>query len=147
MHMLYALYLGPYISDLLLILQMILPVYSPLLYFWTHQRLLIWYLTIFFSLSSLISPCPTVNNWFYSYLSGLQQSVVYQDQLSSHLPVSLRVLQVSILGPLLFSLFINYLHTSTKHGTLIQYADDSTPIFSAPLYQNSKILPKSHSHL
>ena len=42
--------------------------------------------------------------WFESYLSQHQQVVKIQDTLSSPLPLTVGVLQGSILGPVLFTL-------------------------------------------
>lgn len=60
-----------------------------------------------------------------SYLTHRWQLVEYRKQISSTLPVEDGVPQGSILGPLLFILYMNDLsyHTSAR---IIQYADDTT---------------------
>ena len=61
-----------------------------------------------------------------SYLEGRQQQVVVGGQTSSTLPVRSGVPQGSILGPLLFVIFINDMFSCVSEGTNIAlYADDT----------------------
>ena len=61
-----------------------------------------------------------------SYLQGRQQQVVVGGVTSSTLPVKSGVPQGSILGPLLFILFINDMFSCISEGTSIAlYADDT----------------------
>ena len=65
---------------------------------------------------------------FESYLSQRQQVVKIQDTLSSPLPLTVGVPQGSILGPVLFTLYVNDIFRVPKHCKPIGYVDD-TKIF------------------
>ena len=65
-------------------------------------------------------------DWFSSYLKNRQQYVIYDDTCSTLTPVKTGVPQGSILGPLLFILYINDLHKVSSSFDFILYADDST---------------------
>ena len=65
-------------------------------------------------------------HWFKSYLSQRQQQVSISNSQSSFRPISCGVPQGSILGPLLFLLFINDLPLYTSNVSTDMYADDTT---------------------
>jgi hypothetical protein len=70
--------------------------------------------------------------WLYSYLSNRTQKVKVNDSISNVLPVSAGVPQGSILGPMLFILFINdVFQFNATNCELYLYADDTAIIFAA----------------
>ena len=68
--------------------------------------------------------------WFKSYLSNRQQQVSYNGVSSKYQSVNCGVPQGSILGPLLFILYINDLSSASKILKSILFADDTTLIDS-----------------
>lgn len=65
-------------------------------------------------------------NWFKSYLSNRQQYVQFNDCTSSHSIITTGVPQGSILGPLLFIIYMNDIATVTNKFHFTLYADDTS---------------------
>ena len=63
-------------------------------------------------------------SWFRSYLFNRSQVVSINNQLSDPLPVKSGIPQGSILGPLLFIIYINDLSSSISYSNLLKFADD-----------------------
>ena len=76
--------------------------------------------------------CNESVNLLKSYLSGRTQQVKLNGIVSSWSAIKKGVPQGSILGPLLFNVFINDIFYFLEHGTLYNYADDNTVSFSTP---------------
>ena len=64
-------------------------------------------------------------NWFESCLKDRKQYVSINGYNSKHLSISLGVPQGSVLGPLLFLIYINDLNTAIKHWKVHHFADDT----------------------
>ena len=69
-------------------------------------------------------------DWFSSYLSDRQQYVTYNGVSSSPKSITCGVPQGSILGPLLFLIYINDLAKICTHTFCIMFADDSNMFHS-----------------
>ena len=64
--------------------------------------------------------------WLISYLTGRQQFVEIDEKVSDYVNVSFGVPQGSILGPVLFNIYVNDLSDNLDSTKSYQYADDTT---------------------
>ena len=71
-----------------------------------------------------------VNDWFLSYLSNRTQTVQIGDSISDKCNVLTGIPQGSVLGPLLFILYINDIYTSSSKLKFYLFADDTNLLFA-----------------
>ncbi len=74
----------------------------------------------------------TALNWFKSYLSDRSQPVSIENELSDEQEVYYGVPQGSVLGPLLFLIYINDILFSSNILNFRLFADDTSIIYSHP---------------
>jgi len=79
-------------------------------------------------------------NWLRSFLTSRSQRVVINGKFSRWLPVTSGVPQGSILGPLLFLLYIDDLATVVHHSTIKLFADDVGIYHEVKGYEDCKKL-------
>ena len=85
--------------------------------------------------------------WFEDYLTNRKQYIQYKEKTSSEQTITTGVPQGSILGPLLFIIYINDIAKITKNFKFTIYADDTTLIeplctFTRPSSGNKAKLSK-----
>ncbi|CAK1578679.1 unnamed protein product [Parnassius mnemosyne] len=64
--------------------------------------------------------------WFTSYVQNRSETVALNGYTSKAMPIPSGVPQGSLLGPLLFNIFVNDIITCFKYSKIIFYADDMT---------------------
>lgn len=67
----------------------------------------------------------SVLKWFESYLTGRQQTTLYDGRESAAIDVELGVPQGSVLGPLLFIIYMNDIKEIMTNGEVNMFADDT----------------------
>lgn len=72
----------------------------------------------------------TASDWFQSYLSNRKQVVQFEGETSNNAQLSCGVPQGTILGPLLFIIYVNDLYKSSDAAEMFLYADDTNILFS-----------------
>ena len=74
-------------------------------------------------------------NWFQSYMNGRSQVVEVNREISkTPRYLSNGTPQGSILGPLLFIIYINDMHNCLKHGSSVYFADDTSILIAHSNY-------------
>ena len=75
-----------------------------------------------------------MHHWFSSYLSNRKQCVVINNISSHYKTITMGVPQGSILGPILFLLYINDMSNCYNDLKFIHFADDTTVFSTSPSY-------------
>ena len=81
--------------------------------------------------------------WFKSYLENRYQCVRLGNVISSPKKVDFGVPQGSILGPVLFTIYINDMATVLQDCLLIQYADDSQILIKGSIHEINTLIEKA----
>jgi hypothetical protein len=86
----------------------------------------VWHKGLLFKLNK-IGIRGSLHKWLSSYLSDRQQRVVIQGHKSRYRPINAGVAQGSVMGPLLFLIYINDICDNIK--SIVQLYADDTQIF------------------
>ena len=74
-----------------------------------------------------------------SYLTNRKQYVKFKTLESDYMDVKSGVPQGSIIGPLLFSIDLNYIVTVSKKFKFLMYADDTTIYFNLEYFSGINV--------
>ena len=98
----------------------------------------VWHPGLIFKLNKL-GISNTLLRWFTSYLENRSQSVILKGAKSNSLHITSGVPQGSILGPLLFLVYINDFGLNLSSDSYL-FADDSSLLYQYPSDQVNKAL-------
>lgn len=79
------------------------------------------------------------HSWITSYLMNREQYVEISNSCSTKVNLAYGVPQGSILGPLLFLIYVNHIGESIQSGKVLQYADDTTICVKSKSIQDLEI--------
>ena len=82
-------------------------------------------------------------DWFQSYLTNCKQQISINNTLSNETMISCGVPQGSVLGPLLFLMYINDLNEAISHSLIHHFAYDTNVLFSS---KSLKKINKYYNH-
>ena len=74
--------------------------------------------------------------WFTNYLTNRKQCIAYNNKMTQFRSIACGIPQGSILGPLLFLIYVNDLHRSSNLLNFILFADDTNLFYSHNNIQN-----------
>ena len=83
-------------------------------------------------------------NWVRNYLSNRRQKCTINGLTSNHSSIHCGVPQGSILGPLLFLLYVNDVSTNMLHSNILLYANDTVMFAKHDDKKTSHLLVSSH---
>ena len=90
----------------------------------------------------LVGICGNLWSWFKGYLLSRTQCVTVRGHWSEFLPVLSGVPMGSILGPLLFLVYINDLPAATSFSTTLMFADDTKCLRNVRIISDCRLLQK-----
>ena len=94
-----------------------------------------------------VSPSTTALQWFRSYLSSHHQVVHINSTLPDRMQVRNGIPQGSILGPLLFSIYVNDLPSIPQNCFPQCYVDDTKLLLSFALHEERGVRDKINQDL
>ena len=94
-----------------------------------------------------VGTSPSAIKWFHSYLTSRHQVVTIGTAVSDRLQVINSVAQGSILGPLLFSIYMNDLPSVPQHCSVQCYVDDTKLLLSFQSQDQSQVVTEINRDL
>ena len=91
--------------------------------------------------------CWFSNNWLKSYLSNRNQYVSINGFDSGLVAINCGVAQGSVVGPLLFLIYINDLSQTTKFWKVHHFADDTNLLYKNSIKKLNKLFNADLKHL